>query len=121
MAVAVIAIITSILLPQILGVGSTAEQTMAKRNFNALNAAVSAFNQSDRDLGELVLGSAPDKEQAVLSYLRATNEMVAGSPFLDPDHDFDVSSSTTKYRAGWNGRVFRWIDRGTVGTGVDLE
>lgn len=119
--VAVIAIITGIFLPQILGVGSATEQTLARRNLNMLNAAVGAFNQSDRNLGELVSGSQADKEQAVLDYLRSTNEIIQGSPFLDPERGFAVSSSSGKYRARWNGRVFEWVDRGTAATGVDLE
>lgn len=121
--VAIIAVLASIIIPQFVGVGAATERALAQRNLNMLNSAANAFSQSDRLLGGLVGAGQPNKEEAVLAYLYAYNPAapIPGSPFLDPVHTFTVITATNKFRASWNGRVFELINRGTAGTGVDLE
>ncbi len=121
--IAILSVLASVLIPQITGAGGATERTLARRSLNMLNAAAGAFSQSERLLGDLIPAETANKEQAALALLYAYDPQapIPGSPFLDPARIFTVTSVTNKYRARWNGRVFEWIERGTAGTGVDLE
>lgn len=121
--IAVVAILASILVPQVVGVGAATERSLAQRNLNKLNAAVGAFGQSDQLLSDLVSSEQTEKEEAVLALLYRYDPLapMPGSPFLDPAQVFLVTSATNRFRARWSGAVFEWIERGTAGRGVDLE
>ena len=119
--IAFLAIVAAVSVPSMLGVFSGSSYEAAKRNLNHLNAAVIGFNQSNWEL-VLAASSGSDDEQAIFDSLRyrAATNPAPGSPYLPPNATFVASSSSTAYRAKWNGRMFEIVVPGTNGTGLDL-
>ncbi|MBE2204257.1 MAG: prepilin-type N-terminal cleavage/methylation domain-containing protein [Chthoniobacterales bacterium] len=119
--IAVLAIIAGIGIPAIIGVFSSSNQEVARRNLNVLNGAVLNFNQSNWEL-VLAAASGSDDEQKIFDSLRyrAATNPTPGSPYLPENAAFVATSGTNTYRARWNGRMFEIVVPGTNGTGLDL-
>ncbi len=119
--IAFLAIVAAISVPNMIGVFSGSSYEAAKRNLNYLNGAVLGFNQSNWEL-VLAASSGSDDEQRIFDSLRyrAPVNPAPGSPYLPANAAFVASSSTTDYRAKWNGRMFEIVVPGTNGTGLDL-
>lgn len=119
--VAFLAIVAAISVPSISGLVSGSSHETAKRNLRYLNGAVLGFNQSNWEL-VLAASSGSDDEQKIFDSLRyrAATNPAPGSPYLPPNATFVASSSTSTYRARWNGRMFEIVVPGADGTGLDL-
>lgn len=119
--VAVLAIMAAVAIPVLRNViPSTSGQT-AERNLNYLNGAVMAFNQASWELF-LTAANGSSDESAIFNSLRyrdAANPS-PGSPYLPATTVFVASSSTSDYRATWNGRMFEIAMPGASGTGINL-
>ncbi|MCX7868971.1 MAG: type II secretion system GspH family protein, partial [Terrimicrobiaceae bacterium] len=113
--VAVIAILATVAIPIFTGVLQSSTQDIARRNLNLLNGAVSAYNQMNRRLT-----NADGQSLAVFAALTNRDEGIPGSPFLPPNLTAVESSSTTAFRARWNGTVFAMLSTGASGSGIDL-
>lgn len=119
--IAFLAIVAAISVPNLIGVFSGSSYEVAKRNLNYLNGAVIGFNQANWEL-VLATSAGSDDEQKIFDSLRyrASVNPAAGSPYLPSTAAFEASSSTSTYRAKWNGRMFEIVVPGTNGTGLDL-
>lgn len=116
-----LALMAAVSIPTIVGTITSSSYETAKRNLNYLNGAVIAFNQSNWEL-VLSTSSGSDDEQKIFDSLRYrdSNSPAPGAPYLPPTATFEASSSTTTYRAVWNGRMFQFVVPGSNGTGLDL-
>lgn len=119
--VAVLAIMAAVSIPVLRNVIPATSGQTAERNLNYLNGAVVAFNQASWEL-VLATASGSSDEQAIFNSLRyrdAANPS-PGSPYLPATTVFVASSSTSDYRATWNGRMFEIAMPGASGTGINL-
>lgn len=121
--IAFLAIVASLALPSISNMLFSSSYETAKRNMNLLNGAVIAFNEGNWEL-VLATSTGSDDELAIFDSLRYRNPdarlAAPGSPYLPPNATFVASSSTSTYRAIWNGRLFKIAPPGSNGTGLDL-
>jgi type II secretory pathway pseudopilin PulG len=119
--IAFLAIVAAISVPNIARLVTDSKYETAKRNLNYLNGAVVGFNDANWEL-VLAASSGSDDEQAIFNSLRyrASTNPATGSPYLPTTATFVASSSTSTYRAMWNGRMFSIVVPGTNGTGLDL-
>ena len=120
-AVAVVGIMAGIGIAVMGNVISTSASQTAERNLNYLNGAVVAFNQASWEL-VFDADSGTSDESAIFNSLRyrdAANPS-PGSPYLPATTVFVASSSTSDYRATWNGRMFEIAMPGASGTGINL-
>jgi prepilin-type N-terminal cleavage/methylation domain-containing protein len=120
--VAVIGILAGVTIPIVTGLRERSEHTVAERNLSILNSAVTAYNQSNRNLGDMVGAGLADAEKTVIGLLQAydTANPIPGSPYLDPAMNCEQTSATDRYRARWSGRFFALVEKGVAGTGIDL-
>lgn len=125
--VAVIGVLASITLPVVIGVIPSSQASVASRNLNLLNGAVVAFNQNNHELA-LASDAGTSDEMAVIRSLQFVPPPVpgtslpasAGAPYYEPMANIQVTSDPTRYRAQWNGKVFRLVSPTTAGAGIDL-
>jgi type II secretory pathway pseudopilin PulG len=119
--IAIIGVMGAIAIPIMSNQLAAASQRTASRNLNLLNGAVIAFNQGNWELVLASDGGSGD-ELAIFDSLRYRDAVnpTPGSPYLPPNATFHASSSSSIYRAVWNGRMFELVSIGTAGTGLDL-
>ena len=119
--VAFLAVVAAVSVPNIAGMVSRSSYETARRNLNYLNGAVIGFNSSNWEL-VLAASSGSDDEQKIFDSLRYRDPATPapGSPYLPETATFVASSSTSTYRAMWNGRMFGIVVPGSNGTGLDL-
>lgn len=119
-AIGVLAVIVSFVIPSITNVVPASQSATAETNLERLNQAVLKYNHVSEELTTADIADSLADEQTVFTALQTRDANVLGSPFLGSEYSLQSSSSDTAYRAFWNGRMFEMIPVGATGTGLDL-
>lgn len=117
--VGVIAVLAAIMIPTMLHITESAEETTAEANVEMLNQALLKYSQSASELTNSVSESISD-EREVVDALKVRDTSVVGSPFLNGNFTVTATSDESVYRAVWNGRMFQLLTPGTEGTGMEM-
>lgn len=118
--VGVLAVLATIGIYYIGGAREGATRSVAEDNLNFLNKAVTAYNQSNRNVAETLGSGATELGVVALLQTYDAANPTPGTPYLSPSMPCNVTASTNSYRAQWNGNFFQIIEKGSSGSGIDL-
>lgn len=104
----------------------TSQATIAQNHVETLNKAVKKYIQlKDSGIRDVPGNSTSSLEE--YDILRAlqwahpnTTLRDSGAPYMRPDYDPGLSSSTDEYRAVWNGHFFELKRPGEAGAGIHI-
>jgi prepilin-type N-terminal cleavage/methylation domain-containing protein len=124
--IAIVAILAAISLVSYGNVSESARLVLAQNIVAHLNAGVKGFGQGSWDIHTAKDDSSITDEFKVLRTLQykaptSSGRFDTGAPYYPPTWNPGESSSTTDYRAQWNGVNFQLLTPGTSGTGFKLK
>jgi prepilin-type N-terminal cleavage/methylation domain-containing protein len=118
--VAMLGIVTSIAIPQLVGVLSNSKEVVVKDCVETLNKAIKKHSQLNYEIQISRDDSMAGEEVSIIRTLqwRDNDSPAPGTPFLKPNWHPVVSSAVSDYRMQWNGNEFVAIWPGESGIGV---
>jgi prepilin-type N-terminal cleavage/methylation domain-containing protein len=114
--VAVLGVLAAVAIPLLVGLIPVSQENVALDAVERLNRAVHSYEMAVREIS-LAAGDGAN----VVALLRTRSAQAPGSPYLDDQPSYAVTSSAESYRARWSGRVFELLVPGQDGTGLDLQ
>jgi prepilin-type N-terminal cleavage/methylation domain-containing protein len=122
--IAIVGIMASIAISQVVRTDTAARSGVANTIVTTMNRAVTAYRQCGSEVTISANADASADEASVMSLLTSYDPGVVGTPFLKAgmgDWPSVGTTTTTTYRARWNGRFFEVIPAGTAGTGLKIN
>lgn len=114
--IAVLGILATFAIQNYGGGRRAAEGAAGRHDVAVLNAAVLAYNTANRELVR-----PRGSEMEIIALLQTRDPGLPGSPYLDADTAYSMSSSSDRVRAQWNSRFFELVMPGVDGSGIDLD
>lgn len=123
--VAVIGVLSAIAIPTVGTVVEGSRRGVAGNIIETLNKATKNFGHSQWDLRTAPNAATGADEMLILRTLQwrdpnPSGELNAAGPFMKPDWNPAMSSSSSDYRAEWTGSSWRLLQPGTAGSGLKI-
>ncbi len=121
--IAILGVLAAIIIPLMQGSLSGSKNAIARNLVETMNQAVHRFNQTNYEL--LFTGVAPSGQDEMLilrtMQFRDPARPKPGSPYIRPDWNPDISSSSGDYRVMWSGALYQLLVPGQAGTGIKVK
>lgn len=119
----ILSTLLALAIPQFQGAFGSSQGVVARDLAETLNSAVHRYGQRHGEVVVPPVAAAGGDEYNVLRRLQWRNpdNPMPGSPYMRPDWNPDVSSSSADYRLQWTGLLFTLLPPGTLGTGFKVK
>ncbi len=124
--VAVLGVLTAVAIPQFDRLDLQVSAAVKGEDVERLNQAVSQYNQIAGIFTVAANDSASTDEEAVIALLHTRDPIeLPGSPYLESSVDLESSAGAEdeegRFRAVWNGYVFKLVPPDEAGSGLFLD
>ncbi len=121
-SLAVIGVISSIAVTNMGGSYGVSKEIIAREKLELLNSAVHRHNFANRPFTpyEPTLSTSASDEVQIVQTLTNPDLGSVGAPYIYSTYKPQPSSVTDDYRITWTGRVFKLLEPGQSGTGLEV-
>lgn len=121
--VAIVGIMGSIAVATYGGMSESAKLGVSKDLIEKINGGLKSFSQISHMPNQVKDDNAVTDELAVIRSLqwREAGDSSSGAPYFRADYNPTASSDNETFRLQWNGKIFKLLQPGTDGNGLEVK
>jgi len=120
MTIAILGVLASVVVMSLHSLMLGSKDTIAIQRVEMLNEALNRWAMAGQEIRGVPIASDQDEHLIVMT-LQLRNEMMPGSPFLDPRFSLISSNDTADHRIRFNGVRFELLAPGAPGMGLKVR